>query len=141
VLHSQCLSFCLWGSPEVSSFCFWDIFPLQRPLVQDPPAPRSLLSWSLFRTFRGQQSPFSLAAEVLTILQSLVGGASPSPLQVSSMDENAYNSQQEAITLKAKERNIALEELNAVFDQKFDSIVQDYPGTRPAWRLGRAEYL
>lgn len=82
-----------------------------------------------------------MAAEVLTILQSLVGGASPSPLKVSSMDENAYNSQQEAITLKAKERNITLEELNAVFDQKFDSIVQDHPGTRPAWRLGRAEYL
>jgi hypothetical protein len=40
------------------------------------------------------------------------------------MGENAYKSQQEAIILKAKERNIAFEELNAVFDQKFDSIVK-----------------
>jgi hypothetical protein len=58
-----------------------------------------------------------------------------------SMDSSAYNSQQEAITRKAKEKGIALEILNAVFDQKIDAIVHDYPGTRPAWRLGRAEYL
>jgi predicted methyltransferase len=57
------------------------------------------------------------------------------------MDARAYNSQQEAITRKAKKKGIALEVLNAVFDQKIDAIVHDYPGTSHAWRLGRAEYL
>jgi hypothetical protein len=57
------------------------------------------------------------------------------------MDASEYKSQQQAISRKAEEKGIALDVLNAVFDQKIDAIVKDYPGTRPSWRLGRAEYL
>jgi hypothetical protein len=57
------------------------------------------------------------------------------------MDASEYKSQQQAISRKAEEKGIALDVLNAVFDQKIDAIVQDYPRTRPSWRLGRAESL
>lgn len=57
------------------------------------------------------------------------------------MDASDYTSRQEVITRRAKEKGIALEVLNAVFDQKIEAVVHDYPGTHPTWRLGRAEYL
>jgi membrane-bound lytic murein transglycosylase B len=58
-----------------------------------------------------------------------------------SMDADAYNSQQEAIATKAKEKGVAPEVLDAVFDKTLNTIVQEHPGTPPSWRLGRAEWL
>jgi hypothetical protein len=57
------------------------------------------------------------------------------------METTAYKSQQEAILRQAEEKKISLEDLNTVFDQKFDAIFQEHPGALPAWRLGRAEFL
>lgn len=51
----------------------------------------------------------------------------------------SYTSQEDAIYAKATERGISHNAIYDYFDQIIDRIMEQHPGKRADWRLGRAE--